>query len=38
LFGYYGFVSPGFSAFLGGLGMRDSLGAPKPAWDAWRNP
>jgi hypothetical protein len=38
LFAYYGFVTPGFSEYLGNLGMRDSVGVPKPAWDAWRNP
>ncbi len=36
LYGYYGAYSPGFAAYLGGLGLRDTLGAPKPAWNAWR--
>jgi hypothetical protein len=36
LYGYYGFVSPGFAGYLGGLGLRDTTGAAKPAWDAWR--
>lgn len=38
LFAYYGFLTPGFSEFLGNLGLRDSVGVPKPAWAAWRNP
>jgi len=38
LFSYYGVYSPGFEAFLGNLGLRDSLGTPKPAWAAWRGP
>lgn len=38
LFAYYGFVSPGFSEYLGNLGLRDSVGVPKPGWDAWKNP
>ena len=38
LFAYYGFVTPGFSEYLGNLGLRDSVGVTKPAWDAWRNP
>lgn len=37
LFTYYGAYSPGFGAFLGNLGLRDTLGAPKPAWGAWRD-
>ena len=37
LFDYYGFVSPGFAGYLGTLGLRDTLGAPKPAWDAWKS-
>lgn len=36
LVGYYGATSPGFRAYLGHLGLRDTLGLPKPAWDAWR--
>jgi hypothetical protein len=36
LFGYYGGTSPGFSAYLGHLGLRDSVGTPKPSWNAWR--
>lgn len=36
LFAYYGAYSPGFGAFLGNLGLRDTLGRPKPAWNAWR--
>lgn len=36
LFAYYGAYSPGFGAFLGNLGLRDTAGTPKPAWDAWR--
>lgn len=36
LVGYYGATSPGFRAYLGNLGLRDSLGAAKPAWNAWR--
>jgi hypothetical protein len=36
LTGYYGATSPGFRAYLGNLGLRDSLGVPKPAWNAWR--
>lgn len=36
LFAYYGAYSPGFGGFLGNLGLRDSVGTPKPAWDAWR--
>ncbi len=35
---YYGFTSPGFRGFLGTLGLRDSSGLAKPAWEAWRNP
>jgi hypothetical protein len=38
LTGYYGFASPGFRGYLGELGLRDSLGRAKPAWEAWRNP
>jgi hypothetical protein len=38
LFAYYGFVTPGFSEYLGNLGLRDSVGVPKPAWDTWKNP
>ncbi|MGH7740690.1 MAG: hypothetical protein ACRENS_01560 [Candidatus Eiseniibacteriota bacterium] len=38
LFAYYGFVSPGFSEYLGNLGLRDSVGVPKPGWDAWKHP
>lgn len=38
LFAYYGYVSPGFSAYLGNLGLRDSLGVPKPGWNTWKNP
>ena len=38
LFAYYGLVSPGFAGYLGGLGLRDSNGVVKPAWEAWRNP
>lgn len=34
---YYGYASPGFRAYLGNLGLRDSLGVPKPAWDVWRS-
>jgi hypothetical protein len=36
LFAYYGAYSPGFGAFLGNLGLRDTVGTPKPAWSAWR--
>jgi hypothetical protein len=36
LVGYYGFSSPGFRAYLGHLGLRDTMGVAKPAWDAWR--
>jgi len=36
LTGYYGFTSPGFVAYLGNLGLRDSLGGDKPAWAAWK--
>ncbi|NOT35465.1 MAG: hypothetical protein HOP12_15070 [Candidatus Eisenbacteria bacterium] len=36
LFDYYRFVSPGFAGYLGTLGLRDTLGAPKPAWEAWK--
>lgn len=36
LYGYYGFTSPGFAGYLGGLGLRDTVGGAKPAWDAWR--
>ena len=36
LYGYYGFVTPGFSGYLGGLGLRDTSGGAKPAWNAWR--
>jgi len=38
LFTYYGGTSPGFAGYLGGLGLRDSNGVAKPAWEAWRNP
>ncbi|MBI5167962.1 MAG: hypothetical protein HZA61_00600 [Candidatus Eisenbacteria bacterium] len=38
LFGYYGVVTPGFAGYLGGLGLRDSNGVAKEAWEAWRNP
>jgi hypothetical protein len=38
LFAYYGATSPGFAGYLGGLGLRDSNGVAKPAWEAWRNP
>lgn len=38
LFAYYGLVSPGFAGYLGGLGLRDSNGVAKEAWEAWRNP
>jgi len=38
LFAYYGYVSPGFSEYLGNLGLRDSVGVPKPGWNAWKNP
>ena len=37
LFDYYNYVSPGFAGYLGTLGLRDTLGAPKPAWEAWRS-
>lgn len=37
LFNYYGFVSPGFSGFLGSLGLRDTVGGSKPAWEAWKS-
>lgn len=33
---YYGVSTPGFAAYLGHLGLRDSSGTPKPAWNAWR--
>ncbi len=36
LFGYYGFQTPDFAAFLGTLGLRDSLGRAKPAWESFR--
>lgn len=36
LFDYYGFETSEFGAFLGSLGLRDSLGRAKPAWDAFR--
>ncbi len=36
LFGYYGFQTPEFAAFLGSLGLRDSLGRAKPAWETFR--
>lgn len=35
---YYGGTSPGFAAYLGNIGLRDSSGAAKPAWTAWRSP
>ncbi len=38
LFGYYGFNTPEFGAFLGSLGLRDSLGRAKPAWEEFRTP
>ncbi len=38
LYTYYGLVSPGFAGYLGGLGLRDSSGIAKPAWEAWKNP
>lgn len=38
LFAYYGGSSPGFAGYLGGLGLRDTAGVAKPAWEAWRNP
>ncbi|MCC6348978.1 MAG: hypothetical protein IT347_05220 [Candidatus Eisenbacteria bacterium] len=38
LFAYYGGTSPGFAGYLGGLGLRDSLGRAKPSWEAWRAP
>lgn len=37
LFNYYGFVTPGFAGFLGSLGLRDTVGGSKPAWDAWKS-
>jgi hypothetical protein len=36
LVGYYGLDTPGFRAYLGHLGLRRADGAPKPAWEAWR--
>ena len=36
LLGYYGGSSPGFIAYLSGLGLRDSVGTAKPSWAAWR--
>lgn len=36
LFTYYGGYSPGFGGYLGGLGLRDTTGAPKAAWNTWR--
>jgi hypothetical protein len=36
LYGYYGLVTPGFAGYLGGLGLRDTSGGAKPAWNAWR--
>lgn len=38
LFAYYGGTSAGFAGYLGGLGLRDTNGVAKPAWEAWRNP
>ncbi len=35
LLGYYGASSPGFAAYLGNLGLRDTLAAGKPSWSAW---
>ena len=35
---WLGLVSPGFAGYLGGLGLRDSNGVAKEAWEAWRNP
>jgi len=32
---YYGGSSPGFVAYLGNLGLRDTLAVDKPAWTAW---
>jgi hypothetical protein len=32
---YYGGSSPGFVAYLGNLGLRDTLAADKPSWTAW---
>jgi hypothetical protein len=37
LFAYYGASTPGFAAFLGSLGLRDTTGVAKPAWDTWRS-
>jgi hypothetical protein len=36
LLGYYGAATPEFAAYLGHLGLRDSVGTPKRAWNAWR--
>lgn len=36
LFAYYGAYSPGFAGFLGELGLRDTTGAAKQGWSAWR--
>jgi hypothetical protein len=33
---FYGFDTPGFRGYLGGLGLRRADGTPKPAWNAWR--
>jgi hypothetical protein len=38
LVAYYGADTPGFRAYLGNLGLRDTLDAWKPAWDVWRGP
>jgi hypothetical protein len=32
---YYGGSSPGFVAYLGNLGLRDTLGVDKPGWTVW---
>jgi hypothetical protein len=32
---YYGGSSPGFVAYLGNLGLRDTLAVDKPGWNAW---
>jgi hypothetical protein len=36
LTGYYGGSSPGFVAYLGNLGLRDTLAVDKPSWTAWK--
>jgi hypothetical protein len=33
---FYGFDTPGFRGYLGGLGLKRADGSAKPSWNAWR--